>query len=61
MGPGRTSTERSATFDEARAESLGVTVEEVRAQVQIGIPLGFYGTPEEFAKVAVFLASPANT
>ena len=25
LGPGRTSTERSAPFDEARAESLGVT------------------------------------
>jgi 3-oxoacyl-[acyl-carrier protein] reductase len=25
------------------------------------IPLGRYGTPEEFARVAVFLASPTNS
>ena len=61
LGPGRTSTERSAPFEEARAESLGVTVEELRAQAPIGLPLGRCGTSEEFAKVPVFLASPANT
>lgn len=61
LGPGRISTERSSSFDEARAESLGVSAGEVRAQAEAGIPLGRYGTPEEFARVAVFLASPANT
>ncbi len=61
LGPGRISTERSASFDEARAESLGVSATEVRAQAETGIPLGRYGTPEEFARVAVCLASPANT
>jgi 3-oxoacyl-[acyl-carrier protein] reductase len=39
---------------------LGVEIEEVRGQVEAQIPLGRYGTPEEFARV-VFLASPANT
>ena len=61
LGPGRISTQRSAAIDAARAESLGVAVEEARGQVEAQIPLGRYGTPEEFAKVAVFLASPANT
>jgi 3-oxoacyl-[acyl-carrier protein] reductase len=40
---------------------LGVGIEEVRGEVEAQIPLGRYGTPEEFARVAVFLASPANT
>lgn len=61
LGPGRISTARSASIDAARAEALGVEIEEVRGEVEARIPLGRYGTPEEFARVAVFLASPANT
>lgn len=60
LGPGRILTERSAGLDTARAEKLGVSVEEVRAEMSASIPLGRYGSPEEFAKVAAFLASPAN-
>ncbi|MBA4116099.1 MAG: SDR family oxidoreductase [Rubrobacter sp.] len=40
---------------------LGVSIEEVRGRVEGRIPLGRYGTPEEFARVAVSLASPANS
>jgi 3-oxoacyl-[acyl-carrier protein] reductase len=61
LGPGRISTGRSASMDAAQAESLGVSVEEVRGRAERRIPLGRYGTPEEFARVAVFLASPANS
>jgi len=61
LGPGRISTERSASIDVAQAERLGVPVEEIRDGVESQIPLGRYGTPEEFARVAVFLASPANS
>jgi 3-oxoacyl-[acyl-carrier protein] reductase len=61
LGPGRISTGRSAAIDAAQAESLKVPVEEVRGGIESQIPLGRYGTPEEFARVAVFLASPANT
>lgn len=61
VGPGRILTERSAGFDAVRAEKLAVPVEEVRAEAEAKIPLGRYGDPEEFAKVAVFLASPANS
>lgn len=61
LGPGRISTERSAGIDAAQAERLGVPVEEVQGRVEAQIPLGRYGTPEEFARVAVFLASPANS
>lgn len=61
LGPGRISTARSASIDASRADALGVPVEEVRGQVESQIPLGRYGTPEEFARVAAFLASPANS
>ena len=61
IGPGRISTARSQSMDAARAETLGVSVEEVRGQVASQIPLGRYGTPEELARVAAFLASPANS
>jgi 3-oxoacyl-[acyl-carrier protein] reductase len=60
LGPGRISTERSAAINASQAESLGVSVEEVRGRVEAQIPLCRYGTPEEFARVAVFLASSAN-
>ena len=60
LGPGYVSTERSASINEVQARAQGVSVEEVRRQVEAQIPLGRYGRPEEFAKVAAFLASPAN-
>jgi 3-oxoacyl-[acyl-carrier protein] reductase len=61
IGPGRISTARSQSMDASKAETLGVSVEEVRGQVEAQIPLGRYGTPEELARVAAFLASPANS
>jgi 3-oxoacyl-[acyl-carrier protein] reductase len=61
IGPGRISTARSQSMDASKAEALGVSVEEVRGQVEAQIPLGRYGTPEELARVAAFLASPANS
>jgi 3-oxoacyl-[acyl-carrier protein] reductase len=61
LGPGRIATDRLHTIDSNRAESLGVPVEQVREQSRAGIPLGRYGEPEEFARVATFLASRANT
>jgi 3-oxoacyl-[acyl-carrier protein] reductase len=61
IGPGRIATDRVASLDAGRAEKTGQSVEEVRAQSEAGIPLGRYGTPAEFAKVAAFLASGANT
>ena len=61
IGPGRIATARSQSMDASRAEALGVPVEEVRGQVESQIPLGRYGTPEELARLATFLASPANS
>ena len=60
LGPGRISTERSASIDTLQAQTRGVSVEEVQGQVEAQIPLGRYGAPEELARVAAFLASPAN-
>lgn len=61
LGPGRIETERLAQLDQARAARTGVSIDQVRSDARKGIPLGRFGTPDEFARVAVFLASPANT
>jgi len=60
LGPGRILTGRTESVDAGQAESQGVSVEEIREEFATRIPLGRYGTPEEFARVAAFLASPAN-
>ena len=61
VAPGRIATERVAFLDQLNAEKLGITKEEVEERVKNNIPLGRYGTPEEFAKVVTFLLSDANT
>lgn len=61
VGPGRIATDRVAGMDAVRAEKTGLSVEEVRAQTERAIPLGRYGTAEEFGRVATFLVSGANT
>lgn len=57
--PGRIDTDRLTQLDRGTAERRGITIEEARAQSEAGIPVGRYGTPQEFAAVAVFLASAA--
>lgn len=61
LGPGRIQTDRVDHLDRMRANQLGATLERVRTDMAKAIPLGRYGTPEEFARLAVFLASPANS
>jgi 3-oxoacyl-[acyl-carrier protein] reductase len=61
VGPGRIQTERVEQLDADRARKAGISVEQVRADTSKAIPLGRYGSPEELAKLAVFLGSPANT
>jgi 3-oxoacyl-[acyl-carrier protein] reductase len=61
IAPGRIATDRTLSLDEIRAKATGTTVEEARGENLKHIPLGRYGTPEEFAKVVVFLGSDANT
>jgi 3-oxoacyl-[acyl-carrier protein] reductase len=55
--PGRILTSRVESIDEAAAARQNKTVAEIVAASVATIPAGRYGTPEEFADVATFLAS----
>jgi 3-oxoacyl-[acyl-carrier protein] reductase len=57
VAPGRIETARLQALDERSAESTGRSVEDVRGEMAARIPLGRYGSPEEFADVVTFLAS----
>ncbi len=61
MGPGRINTERMRQIDEAMARRAGVSTEQMYQESVKTIPLGRYGTPEEYAKLTVFLCSEANS
>ncbi|MFC4599851.1 SDR family oxidoreductase [Cohnella hongkongensis] len=61
VAPGRIGTDRIAELDAKRAADLGRTLEDVQAEAVSRIPLGRTGTPEEFARHAVFYGSFANT
>ncbi len=61
IAPGRIATDRLASLDQNKAQQLQISVEEVQKQFFAKIPLGRYGEPAEFAKVATFLASQANS
>lgn len=55
--PGRIATERVGELDEAAARRQGIDIAKVRDASAAAIPAGRYGTVEEFAAVAAFLAS----
>jgi 3-oxoacyl-[acyl-carrier protein] reductase len=55
--PGRIATDRIKFLDEAKAKREGRTVEEVFAESTASIPVGRYGTPQEYGDVVAFLAS----
>ncbi|MFN8448844.1 MAG: SDR family oxidoreductase [Anaerolineae bacterium] len=57
--PGTINTARQDAIMQARALKSGKSADEERALAAADIPLGRYGTPEEFANAAVFLCSPA--
>lgn len=61
IGAGRISTDRIVSLDQTRAEKQGISEEEERRASESSIPMQRYGEPEEFAKVAAFLVSGANT
>ncbi|NSL53062.1 SDR family oxidoreductase [Calidifontibacillus erzurumensis] len=61
LGPGRIGTDRLNELDKIEATRKGITIDEVRTAKEQTIPLGRYGLPEEFANIAVFLCSGANT
>jgi len=55
--PGRIETARLGQLDEARAKREDKSVDEVREAFRKVIPARRYGSPQEFADAAVFLAS----
>lgn len=61
VGPGRIATDRLLELNDSLATRKGLEPLDVRRQSEQMIPLGRFGTPEEFANIAVFLCSAANT
>jgi 3-oxoacyl-[acyl-carrier protein] reductase len=57
--PGRVDTDRLRQLDEINAGRQGITAEAQRERSIATIPLGRYGTPEEYGRAAAFLLSPA--
>ncbi len=57
--PGSTMTGRITSLAKARADKAGRSVEDIMAEDAAAIPMGRLGTPQEFANVVVFFASPA--
>jgi 3-oxoacyl-[acyl-carrier protein] reductase len=57
--PGRIATQRTAALDSAKAKREDRLVEDVARESAASIPLGRYGTPDEYGRVAAFLASEA--
>lgn len=55
--PGRIDTARVTQLDAKRAEQQGRPVADIRSASEAGIPARRYGEPDEFAAVALFLAS----
>lgn len=53
--PGRIATARTTQIDTARAQRTGLPLAEVQAESERSIPVGRYGTPEEFASLVTFL------
>lgn len=55
--PGRVATDRVAQLDRAASEASGRDLEEIQESARRSVPLGRYGTPEEFGAVVAFLCS----
>jgi 3-oxoacyl-[acyl-carrier protein] reductase len=57
--PGRIDTDRLRELDEINAKKQSLTTEQARAKSMASIPIGRYGQPDEFGRVAAFLLSDA--
>lgn len=57
IAPGRIATDRLTELDQHEAGRQGVDIDTVRSRSSAAIPAQRYGDPEEFAAMAVFLAS----
>jgi len=59
VAPGRIDTDRVRELDQISADRQGIGLQSQREASAKTIPLGRYGEPDELARVAVFLLSPA--
>jgi 3-oxoacyl-[acyl-carrier protein] reductase len=57
--PGRVDTDRVRHLDELAGKRQGITTEQAKTKSVANIPLGRYGEPPEFGRVAAFLLSDA--
>jgi 3-oxoacyl-[acyl-carrier protein] reductase len=57
--PGRIDTDRVRQLDDINAKKQSITPDQARAKAMAAIPMGRYGQPEEFGRVAAFLLSDA--
>lgn len=57
--PGRIDTDRVRSLDAANAAAKEISEEDIKAANESGIPLGRYGTIEEFGRLGAFLLSDA--
>jgi len=57
--PGRVDTDRVRHLDEINGVKSGLTADQQKARSVANIPLGRYGEPEEYGRVAAFLLSDA--
>jgi 3-oxoacyl-[acyl-carrier protein] reductase len=55
--PGRIQTDRVNQIDEAAAKAQGKDVEQIKVESRATIPMKRYGSADEYARMAVFLAS----
>lgn len=60
LEPRRIATDRVAAIDAACAQKLSISIHEVEQASKAQIPMSRYGSPDEFASMAVFLGSAAN-
>jgi 3-oxoacyl-[acyl-carrier protein] reductase len=59
VAPRGISSDRITSKLQARAEREGTSVKDIEAQRTSAIPLGRFGTPDEFARAVAFISSPA--
>lgn len=57
--PGRVDTDRVRQLDEISGKKQGITAEQAKAKSIGAIPMGRYGEPPEFGRVAAFMLSDA--
>ena len=57
--PGRIDTDRVAQLDAVTSEKTGMSMDEVKTRAIANIPLGRYGTIDDFGAAGAFLLSPA--